>query len=113
MAPPRWRSSWKSQASTLYGVPLEMRYEGLNPRLRYTLRAVYTGRFKAKMRLEAGGILVHQPLRGPDPPEVLRFEIPPEATSSGTLHLKWTCAEGRGCQVAEVWLEPEPAESTF
>jgi hypothetical protein len=45
----------------------------------------------------------------PWPPRVLGFDIPAEATSSGELSLIWNRepglgGNGRGCQVAEVWL---------
>jgi hypothetical protein len=60
------------------------------------------------MRLEANdGLLIHGPLRGANPPSVMEFPLPPQATQSGTLTLRWHCLEGRGAQVAEVWLVRE------
>ncbi len=102
---PSYRYSWNRQASTLYATPLEMRYTGLDRSAEYRLRVVYNGRFNALMRLEANGSYeVHGPLRGTRPPSVMEFPLPQELTRGGELHLKWEKSEGRGCQVAEVWL---------
>ncbi|MGQ9541454.1 MAG: hypothetical protein ACUVTY_10210 [Armatimonadota bacterium] len=104
-----YRLSWCSQASTLYGTPLEMLYTGLDPNAHYRLRVVYNGRFRATMRLIANdSIQIHGPLRGTQPPSVMEFEIPPEVTRGGILRLKWELVDGRGCQVAEVWLVRQP-----
>jgi hypothetical protein len=103
-----YRLSWGSQASTLYGTPLEMLYTGLDPNARYRLRVVYNGRFRAVMRLVANDLIeIHGAIRGTQPPSVMEFPIPPEATRNGMLRLKWELVEGRGCQVAEVWLVRE------
>lgn len=105
-----YRLSWCNQASTLYGTPLELLYTGLDPSARYRLRVVYNGRFRAAMRLSANeSFLIHDTLRGTQPPSVMEFDIPPEATRGGVLRLKWELVEGRGCQVAELWLLKEPA----
>jgi hypothetical protein len=45
----------------------------------------------------------------PWPPRPLEFDIPAEATAAGELSLIWNRepglgGNGRGCQVAEVWL---------
>lgn len=102
-----WRLSWADQAQTLFGTPLRMRYEGLDPQKAYTIRATYAGRFKAAMRLTADGTHeVHGPVPQPDPITPMEFAIPREATADGTLELQWDLLEGRGCQVAEVWLYP-------
>lgn len=39
------RHSWQTQITTLYGTPLKMRYEGLDPNARYRLKVTYAGRF--------------------------------------------------------------------
>ena len=105
---PGYRYSWDCQASTLYDTPLEMRYTGLESTARYRLRVVYNGRFHALMRLHANNSYeVHGPLRGTVPPSQMEFPIPPEITRGGLLNLKWEKLEGRGCQVAEVWLVRE------
>jgi hypothetical protein len=100
-----WRQSWLNQGQTLFGTPLKMRYEGLDPNATYRLRVVYTGRFRPTMQLTANGrFTIHEPLPQPEPPARLEFEIPREATQDGTLELEWQNTTGRGCQVAEVWL---------
>ncbi len=105
---PGYRYSWNRQAATLYDTPLEMHYNGLDPHARYRLRVIYTGRYQAMMRLHANdGYEIHGPLRGNYPPSVLEFAIPPDLTRGGTLHLRWSIVEGRGCQVSEVWLVRE------
>jgi hypothetical protein len=101
------RLSWRSQATTLYEMPLLLRYTELDPSAQYRLRVVYTGRFGTTMTLTANGRLsIHGPLRQPDLPEVLEFELPPEATADGVLELEWRRVDrlGRGPQVAEAWL---------
>ena len=105
-----WRQSWRDEAQTLFGTPLRMRYEKLDPKAAYTLRVVYTGRFQSIMRLVANEKYeVHGPLPQPPDAKPLEFTIPKEATTGGTLDLEWQLIKGqrsgaRGCQVAEVWL---------
>jgi len=100
-----WRLSWLDQAQTLYGTPLRMRYEGLDPGARYRLRVTYTGRFAPTLRLVADGNQeIHGPLPQPESPRPLEFEVLVEATRDGTLDLEWRLVDGRGIQVAEVWL---------
>jgi hypothetical protein len=97
--------SWQDQAQTLYGTPLKMHYDGLDPRARYTLRVVYAGRFKPTMRLVANEKYeIHAALAQPAPVKPLEFKLPKAATKDGTLDLEWQLIKGRGCQVAEVWL---------
>jgi hypothetical protein len=104
-----WRLSWLNQGQTLFGTPLKMRYEGLDPKATYRLRVVYAGRFRPTMQLTANGrFTIHEPLPQPAQPERLEFEIPREATQDGALELEWQNTTGRGCQVAEVWLVREP-----
>jgi len=99
------RLSWQDQASTLFGTPLIMRYEGLETDAAYTLRVTYAGRFRATMTLVADGEHeIHGPMAQPGEIGPVEFDIPKEATSDGVLELEWQLNEKRGCQVAEVWL---------
>jgi hypothetical protein len=101
----QWRQSWRDQAETLYGTPLRVRYEGLDVTAKYRVKATYAGRYGAKMRLTADDAhLIHDTLGATDPPAPQTFDVPVEATKDGTLELRWDLVEGRGCQVAEVWL---------
>jgi Glycosyl hydrolase family 20, domain 2 len=103
--------SWWDDAEALYDAPLEMKYLDLDPSAQYKIRVVYAGdSTRPKILLTAGnGIEVHGLLSRPVPFKPLEFDIPREATASGTLALKWYREAGlgdagRGLQVAEVWL---------
>ena len=106
-----WRSSWWTHAESLYDAPLEMRYEGLDPKAEYRVRVVYGGDSpRVRIRLDAGeGFAVHPLMAKPMPVGPVEFAIPQKAYANGVLHLTWHREEGlggsgRGCQVSEVWL---------
>ncbi len=102
---PAARKAWLDQAMALFDAPLQMRYTGLDPAAAYRLKVVYGG---GPIRLVANGKHeLHAALTRPYQP--LEFEVPRETTAGGTLTLTWTRppgggGNGRGCQVAEVWL---------
>jgi hypothetical protein len=105
------RISWRYFKESLYDRPLELRFSGLDPTARYRLRVTYGGdNSRARIRLTAGeGIEIH-PFRDKEKPiRPAEFDLPPEATRSGELALKWEGepgrgGNGRGCQASEVWL---------
>ncbi|HEX5482724.1 MAG TPA: hypothetical protein VFZ08_08890 [Terriglobia bacterium] len=103
-------AAWKRWAESLYDAPLEMRYSDLDPGARYRIRVVYAGdSMTKKIRLAAGGIEIHGFIKKPWPVAPLEFDIPKEAIRGGELKLSWfrepgLGGNGRGCQVAEVWL---------
>lgn len=105
-----WPLAWCQNAQTLHDAPLRMRYEDLLGKAHYKVRVVYAGdSFRNLIRLDADGHAVHDWLKKPDPPVPLEFDVPPQATADGTLELTWRQepgkgGNGRGCQVAEVWL---------
>jgi hypothetical protein len=105
-----WPTSWRRFAYTLYDSPLRLQYDSLDPKARYKVRVVYAGdNLGVKMRLEAEGREVHAWLAKPNPPRPVEFDVPAAATEDGRLTLNWTQepgrgGNGRGCQVAEVWL---------
>jgi hypothetical protein len=112
---PKWRQSWWTYAESLYDEPLRMRYTGLDPAGQYRVRVVYAGDSPGrKIRLVAGdaasdGIEIHPLMRKPQPVEPVEFDIPRAATAKGELDLAWyrepgLGGNGRGCEVAEVWL---------
>ncbi|PVX29463.1 hypothetical protein [Sphingomonas pokkalii] len=110
-----WRMAWISYAESLYDAPLRLHYTGLDPRRRYRLIATYAGEdYWLPMRLVANGrIELHPPLNRSSNPMTVELEIPQAATRRGTLDLAWTRpagmgGSGRGHQVAETWLIPEP-----
>jgi len=99
------RSSWQSQVTTLYGTPLRMHYEGLDPKAQYRLKVTYAGRFRPTMTLTLNDEFgIHGPVPQPDPIWPVSYYLPHEATKSGTLDVEWNLVDGRGCMVAEVWL---------
>jgi hypothetical protein len=103
------RVSWFTDAETLGDTPLRMRYPNLNREAQYRVRVVYGGDSAVQLRLTANGKEVHPFLNKPKPIAPVEFDIPREATASGDLLLEWTKpvgggGNGRGVQVAEVWL---------
>ena len=87
-----------------------MHYDGLDAQARYKLRVVYAGdSFRNKIRLDADEHEVHGWYKKPNPPVPVEFDVPAGATQDGNLTLTWRQepgkgGNGRGCQVAEVWL---------
>ena len=105
-----WPVAWRQYSQTYYDAPLLMRYDGLDPSATYKLRVTYSGDSpKARMRLEADGTVIHDLFVKPDPVRSVEFALPKTLTTDGKLGLKWNQepgrgGNGRGCQVAEVWL---------
>jgi hypothetical protein len=105
-----WPLAWCQNAQTLHDAPLKMHYVGLDPKARYRVRVVYAGdSFRNKIRLDAGDRPVHDWFQKPNPPVPVEFDLPQAATADGKLTLTWRQepgkgGNGRGCQVAEVWL---------
>ena len=105
-----WPMAWCQNAQTLHDAPLEMRYDDLDKQARYKVRVVYAGdSFRNLIRLDADGHEVHGWFKKPVPPVPVEFDVPAAATADGRLTLSWRQepgkgANGRGCQVAEVWL---------
>ena len=112
-----WPKSWWTYAESFYDEPLQMRYTGLDRAAQYRIRVVYAGDSPGrKIRLMARGtgaqpvdLEVHPLLLKPQPVRPIEFDIPRAATSSGELNLSWyreagLGGNGRGCEVAEVWL---------
>ncbi len=103
-----WRTSWKTYMQTIYGVPLELRYENLDPEAQYQVKVTYIE--DIEIRLTANeDITVHDYLMPEFDPRPVVFDIPAKATQGGKLSLKWFIdpngdGPGRGCSVAEVWL---------
>jgi hypothetical protein len=107
---PGWPMAWCRDAQSLYDAPLILRYTDLDPAASYRVRVVYGGdNFRVRVRLEADGDEVHPLMSKPNPPTPVEFAIPRHATADGSLALRWNResglgGNGRGCQVAEVWL---------
>ena len=113
---PARRISSRTYAETRDDTPLEMLYENLDPTARYRLRVVYgTGAMGSRdrpmtLRLMANGQHEIHGMQPKDPQgRPVEFDVPIEATRSGSLHLSWSRptglgGNGRGVQVSEVWL---------
>jgi hypothetical protein len=103
--------AWKRWAESLFDAPLEVRYANLDVLAHYKVRVVYSGDSpEMKIRLVAAeNNEVHPFIAKPLPLRPLEFDIPLDATRTGDLTLRWfrepgLGGNGRGCQVAEVWL---------
>jgi hypothetical protein len=106
-----WRRSWCDHVEPLYDGALQLRYTDLDPRALYKLRVVYAGdNFRVRLRLVANNQYeVHPLILKERPVRPVEFGLPAGATRKGDLTLAWyqepgRGGNGRGCQVAEVWL---------
>ena len=109
--PRAYRKSYWTYAGSLNDEPLRMRYTDLDSNAQYKIRVVYAGDSpRQKMRLVANGeIEIHPFIEKAVPYRPVEFDIPHEATRKGELNLTWTRepgqgGNGRGCDVAEIWL---------
>ncbi|MDA0204738.1 MAG: alpha-glucuronidase family glycosyl hydrolase [Acidobacteria bacterium] len=102
--------AWWRHAEALHEGALEMHYEHLDRAAAYRVRVVYAGDSpQVKIELKADGEPVHGLITSPIPFEPIEFDIPKAATQDGELTLRWRRepglgGNGRGNQVAEVWL---------
>jgi hypothetical protein len=108
---PGWRMSWCRFAQSLFDAPLTLRYTDLDPAAQYKVRVVYAGdSFRPRIKLLANDkVQVHPFIQKEFPVRPVEFDVPKEATRNGELRLLWfqepgRGGNGRGCQVAEVWL---------
>ena len=115
-----WRLSQLTYAETLYETPLQLQYTHLDPHTHYTVRITYAGEdYALPLSLTANHrIEIHPARLRHSNPETVEFPIPGAATSTGNLTLTWlgpagSGGSGRGRQVAEVWLIPQPAAHTL
>jgi hypothetical protein len=103
------RVSTYNQEETLFDEPLRLRYTDLDPAAQYKVRVSY-GQGRGRIRLVANDkTQIHDYVDKQSLPLVAEFEIPREATVTGTLTLEWTRplgggGAGGGNQVSEVWL---------
>lgn len=104
----QWRVSWKTYMQTIYGLPLQLRYENLDPEAEYQVKVTYIEDIPLKLTAN-NGIVVHDFVMPEFDPRPLVFDVPARATQNGILTLSWQIdpngdGPGRGCSVAEVWL---------
>ena len=106
---------WWTNVLSMYDGPLQMHYEGLDPKAKYKVRVVYS--FEPmrpmKVKMEADSQTIQDYTLKPEEMKALEFDIPPSLTADGQLNLQWTRepglgGNGRGCQIAEVFLLKQP-----
>ena len=102
---------WWTNVLSMYDAPLQMRYTGLDTKAKYRIRVVYSSEPLriVKVRMEADGQALHDYMPKPTEMQPLEYDIPQSATADGELNIRWTResglgGNGRGCQVAEVFL---------
>jgi hypothetical protein len=107
--------SWITYADGLFDVPVVLEYKNLDRSKSYRIRVVYTPQTrKYPVRLSTDdGVEIHPLIDRPVPARPVEFPIPREATADGELRLEFRGdpdrgGNGRGPQVAEVWLIPNP-----
>jgi hypothetical protein len=108
------RVSSATHSEVLNDQPLEMLYRNLDKYAHYRLRVVYGNEHlsssKIPVRLVANERYeIHPFMKRDRSQRPVEFDVPTEATASGELRLTWTGpagqgGNGRGVQVAEVWL---------
>ena len=107
---PGFKRAWNDWAESRYESNLKLHYDALDPDSSYMVRVVYGGDAdERKMRMEAGGEVVHDFIDKSWPPKPIEFNLPPAAHTNGTLDLTFMQepgrgGNGRGCQVTEVWV---------
>ena len=105
-----WRTTTAVDGEIIQDRPLRMHYTDLDPSARYKVRVTYGGDARrVAVKLTANSIEVHPFREKGTTAEPVEFEIPQQATATGTLTLEWTRTpglggNGRGTQVSEVWL---------
>jgi hypothetical protein len=103
---------WWNFVEARWGASISMRYPNLDRKAQYRLRVTYVSRGAGgpKVRLVANGNIEIHPYREKQvQPEVLEFDVPREATSTGDLRLVWSGepdvgGAGVGPMIAEVFL---------
>jgi hypothetical protein len=105
-----WRTTSAVDGEIIQDRPLRMRYTNLDPSAKYKVRVTYGGDARrVAVRMTANAMEVHPFREKGTTAEPVEFEIPQQATATGTLTLEWTRTpglggNGRGIQVSEVWL---------
>ncbi|KQN00604.1 hypothetical protein ASE78_04300 [Sphingomonas sp. Leaf25] len=111
-----WRMADLSYAEGLYETPVRLRYTGLERNRRYRLVARWAGEgYALPMRLMGDGTELHPYRARTANPETVETPIPQALTADGALTLEWhrppgIGGGGRGHQIAQTWLIPEPLE---
>lgn len=104
---------WVHRARTIYGTPLTVRVDGLEPGARYRLRVTYPDmigqtRERLEVALYADGRLIHDAVRrdeaGPGEP-VYGYDLPAPVGPDGAVTLTWQAYDTLyPTAVSELWL---------
>lgn len=109
-----WRLAEVTYAEALFEHPLTLRYTGLEASRSFRLRYARGGEdYALPLTLTANGVPLPVPPVRTENPQIVDVVIPRALTASGRLDLVWQRPPGiggggRGRQIAEVWLIPEP-----
>ncbi len=105
--------SWITYVDGLFDEPVVLEYKNLDRSKSYRVRVLYTPQTRSyPVRLSTGdGVEIHPLIDRPVPARPLEFSVPSESTADGDLRLEFRGdpdrgGNGRGPQVAEVWLIP-------
>lgn len=113
-----WRLAEITYAEALYEHPLTLRYTGLAANRAYRLCYLRAGEdYALPLTLTANGRKLDAPAIRTANPQVVEIDLPRDIAATGTLDLVWQRPPGiggggRGRQIAEVWLVPEPSVFT-
>jgi hypothetical protein len=106
---------WVASARAIYGTPLKLKYNGLDPKSRYRMRASYPALLLTRylnltgyeLHISAGNKLIHSsqlPSVDPENP-IVEYDLPPESYADGNLTLTW---QMKGTlypiNIGEVWI---------
>ena len=107
------RLNWIRRARVLYGTPLVVRFDGLDPQARYCLQVTYPDFLlgnapeRADVNLYAGTRLIHSSVTKPsgDGDPVYRYALPAQSYQDGTLTLTWQVYGWLlSLAVSEIWI---------
>ena len=104
---------WVGCARVLYGTPLKVKYDSLDPSARYKLRVAYPGLLAGmeltnyELRVTAGNELIWSaPIADVDPKcPIAEYELPPGSYADGALSLAWQMTGTLyPVHVSEIWI---------
>lgn len=104
------RLSWRGSIGTMQDTPLEIQYQGLDPKSDYRLQVIYSNQaLEIKISLCSKDTIIHPFIDKPNPPEKLEFKISRTLIQDGKMNLMWKREPGKGgtgtgCEVCEIWL---------
>lgn len=104
---------WTARVRTLYGTPLKMIYDNLNPSEKYKIKITYPDVLERRKNIVfdlhfwAGDILIHSKLKPNEDSTnpIFEFDLPCESYKSGSLELKWKMTNNLyPLSISEIWI---------